>query len=458
MGILVMVGQLILALSILVFVHELGHFLAAKAFKTRVEKFYLFFDFLFPIPTILNFALFKFKRGETEYGLGWFPMGGYVQIAGMVDETQDASKLSAEPQPWEFRAKPAWQRLIIMIGGIVMNIITGFVIFAYYLGAFEQSYLPMSEVNKEGIYAYKTAQDIGLQTGDKIVAINGSTPERFRDLKSMGVILGGTITVDRNGKQQEVQVPSDFYKRLREDFVAPMRENVYVDQLPGETNARKAGLQANDQITSVDSTTINRFGDLQMALCQKSGSTAQIGIIRNGQAQTLTAQVDANGKIGFAPRFSYPYPENQYTASDIVRYSLKEGYEVTMTQILSLGMLFTGKVKATESVSSPIGIAKMYGDTWDWARFWRLTGLISFVLAIMNLLPIPALDGGHIVFLLVEMITRRKLPDAFMEKAQSVGMVLLLSLMVFAFGNDIYKSLFKPAAPTEQVAAPAKPC
>lgn len=451
-----MVGQLILALSILVFVHELGHFLAAKAFKTRVEKFYLFFDFMFPIPTLLNFSLFKFKRGDTEYGLGWFPMGGYVQIAGMVDETQDASKLSAVPEPWEFRAKPAWQRLIIMIGGVVMNVLTGFLIFAYYLNTYEKEFLPISEVNKEGIYAYQAAQDIGLQTGDKIVAVNGKTIERFRDVKSMGVILGGTITIDRNGKQMDIKVPADFYKRLREDFVTPMRESIFVDQLPGDTNAKKAGLLPGDQIMAIDSTPIKRFSDLQMALCKKSGQTAQINVLRYQQPQTLTAQVDANGKIGFAPRMEYPYTNQAYTAGEVIKYSLKEGYEVTATQIVSLGMLFTGKVKATESVSSPIGIAQLYGSTWDWARFWRLTGLISFVLAIMNLLPIPALDGGHIVFLLIEMITRRKIPEVILEKAQGVGMFLLLSLMVFAFGNDIYKTAFKKA-PTEQV-APKKPC
>lgn len=433
---IIMAAQLIVGLSLLVFVHELGHFLAAKMFGIRVTKFYIFFD-------AWGKKLFSKQIGETEYGFGWLPLGGYVQIAGMVDETQDSSKLSATPEPWEFRSKPAWQRLIVMLGGIVMNIITGFIIFFFYLHHFEKSYTPVAEINKDGIFAHKLAQKIGFETGDKIMSVNGETPVRFEDVLSTKTILGGTITVERQGQMKTVQIPDDFYKELvtGQKFIEPMHQEIFVEAVAKGAGAEKAGMQIGDKIVAIDSVKVERFSGLQELLCLKSNQKSIVSVERNQQITNLEAQIDSAGKLGFVPKFKLPYKEENYTWANALQYSWVEGREAIMTQVVGLRKMFSGKIKATESISSPIGIAKVYGGTWDWGRFWRLTATISFVLAFMNLLPIPALDGGHILFLLPELLFRRKLSEAFLEKAQMAGMILLLGLMVFAFGNDIYKGV-----------------
>lgn len=436
---LIMAAQLILGLSLLVFVHELGHFLAAKAFGMRVNKFYIFFD-------AWNKKIWSKTIGDTEYGIGWLPLGGYVQIAGMIDETQDSESLSEEPEPWEFRSKPAWQRFIVMIGGIVMNVITGLIIFTFYLHSLEKEYLPMTEVNKDGIYASQLAQEIGLQTGDKIVSVNGQFPERFKDAYAMGVLLGGTVTVDRNGNQQDVVVPDDFFQRFinsNRAFIEPMYQQIYVETIFGDSNAEKAGLQEGDQIKQINGKSVDRVNQLSEFLLENKGQTIGLQVQRNSQAIRLTAQVDTAGRLGFAFRPEMNYENSPYTWGKAMKYGYKEGYDLIASQIAAFGLMFTGKLDPRESVASPIGIARVYGGTWDWARFWRITGLLSFVLAFMNILPIPALDGGHMVFLSIEMITGRKFSDSFLEKAQIVGFLLLMCLIVFALGNDIYKLIFQ---------------
>lgn len=430
---LIMTAQLLVGLSLLVFVHELGHFLAAKYFGMRVNRFYIFFD-------AWGKKLWSKKIGETEYGIGWLPLGGYVQIAGMIDETQDAKSLSAEPEEWEFRAKPAWQRFIVMIGGIVMNVITGILIFAMFLYSFEQKYLPVEEVNKEGIYAFEGAQKVGIQTGDKILAIDGQTPSRYKDIASVMTFLGSSITVERNDKIMDIQLPDDFFNQMRGgQFIGLMREEVGIGGVLPNSAADKAGLQKGDKIVAVNQQKVDRFATLQTALEQAKGTTTKLQIERGGTNQIVTAQVDTTGKLGFFPELDYPYNFTNYNLLSAFQYSFKEGYDLIASQVISFGLLFNGKLKATESLASPIGIAQIYGGVWDWARFWRITGLLSFVLAFMNILPIPALDGGHMVFLTYEMITGHRLSDEFLEKAQIFGFVLLMGIMVFAFGNDIYK-------------------
>lgn len=435
MQILIMAAQLILGLSLLVFVHEFGHFAAAKFFGMRVPKFFIFFD-------AWGKKLWSKTIGETEYGIGWLPLGGYVQIAGMVDETQDASKLSAVPEPWEFRAKPAWQRFIVMIGGIVMNIITGILIFMYFLNTFAKQYLPMSEVNREGIYAYAAAQEIGLQTGDKIIAVNGKSIERFEELKSPTVYLGSELTVERNGKTVKIQVPSDFFKRMQEPFIAPMREKVILEQVPDTSNAAKAGLKDKDELISLADQKILRSDDVRNLLKNYAGDTIAATVLRNNAPNTVQLPVSSTGKMGVILASSYDYPMKPYTFGNSFWFSIKDGYDLIVTQILSIRMMFSGQVDPREAVSSPIGIAKIYGGEWDWARFWRITGLLSFVLAFMNILPIPALDGGHMLIIILETILGRKFSDRTLEIAQTVGMLMLLGLMIFAFGNDIFK-MFK---------------
>jgi len=439
MGTIVMATQLIAGLSLLVFVHELGHFMAAKAFGMRVNKFYIFFD-------AWGKKIWSKEIGGTEYGIGWLPLGGYVQIAGMIDETQDAKDMSEEPEEWEFRAKPAWQRFIVMIGWIVMNIITGILIFAMYLHVFKTEYLPVSELNKHGVYAYETAQDLGVRTGDKIIEINGTAPERFRECVSTNLYLGKSIKVQHaDGQMEEIALPKGFHKNIRQPFISPMYEDISVVAIAPDSGAEAAGMKAGDVIEEVAGREIKNFPILQEVLRSHKEDTVAVKVDRGGQMVTLQARVDTSGRLGFQPDLETSKEKYTFAPYDwgrAFKYSYKEGYDLIAAQVVSFGMLFTGQLKVTESLSSPIGIAKIYGAVWDWDRFWFLTGLLSFVLAFMNILPIPALDGGHMVFLLFEMVTGRALSDEFLEKAQIVGFVLIMGLMVFAFGIDIYK-IFK---------------
>ncbi|SNC74928.1 site-2 protease. Metallo peptidase. MEROPS family M50B [Hymenobacter gelipurpurascens] len=441
-----MAGQMLLGLSILVGLHEFGHFAAAKYFKIRVDKFYIFFDFLFPLPGVMNFALIKKKIGETEYGLGWFPLGGYVAIHGMIDETQDADALAAEPQPNEFRAKPAWQRLIVMLGGIIMNVITGIVIFSLLTFKYGESYLPASEV-KYGVVPNELGKEIGFQTGDKIVKINGRPFTEFNDVYSPEVVLGnnGYYTVDRNGQLVDVPVPNDFMDRLSDEgqsaFVLPLDPFV-VDEVVSSSPAAKAGLQPNDRVLKVGAQQIQFFPELQKALKDNAGKTVPLQVERASQPVTLNVTVDDDGKIGFKPKSLLHYATRQYGLVESIPAGTKQAFGVVTTQMKAFGKIFKGEASLRKSLGGPIEIAQQYGGKWDWLRFWTLTGMLSMVLAFMNLLPIPALDGGHVIFLLYEMIAGRKPSDKFLEGAQKVGMALILMLMVFVLGNGLFKTLF----------------
>ena len=441
-----MAGQMLLGLSILVGLHEFGHFATAKYFKIRVDKFYIFFDFLFPLPGVANFALFKKKVGETEYGLGWFPLGGYVAIHGMIDETQDANSLSAEPAPNEFRAKPAWQRLIVMLGGIIMNVITGIVIFSALTFKYGESYLPASEA-RFGVVPNKLGEKIGFRTGDKIVKINGRPFTEFNDVYSADVVLGSHsyYTVDRNGQLVDIRVPSDFMDQLSDQdqaaFVVPLDPFV-VDEVVAGGPASKAGLQTGDRITQVGKQKIQFFPELQQALKANASKPTPLVVERSGQPVTLTVNVDEDGKVGFRPKSLLNYATRNYSLAESVPAGAKQAFGVIGTQVKAFGKIFRGEASARKSLGGPMAIAQQYGGKWDWLRFWTLTGMLSMVLAFMNLLPIPALDGGHVLFLLYEMVAGRKPSDAFLENAQKVGMVLILSLMVFVIFNDLFKSLF----------------
>jgi regulator of sigma E protease len=440
---LIMAAQLILGLSILVTLHELGHFLAARAFGIKVEKFYLFFD-------AWGVKLFSFQRGDTEYGIGWLPLGGYVKIAGMIDESLDTSQLASEPQPWEFRAKPAWQRLIVMIAGVTMNVILGVAIFSATLLTYKKEYLPNEEVNRrEGIYAYKLGRELGLQNGDKIIAINGKSFERFDDVTSTRVLFGATLTVERNGQQLEVTVPDNFYRTVNAagptNFIGA--GNIYYDVTmvsPGEP-ADKAGIKEGDRIKEIDNQPITDTDQLKDRLSVMKGKTVTIGVERNGKPLALSTAVTNDGKIGVGynalPIVNPDYKMQPYTLSAAIAFGWSDAIEALVSNAKGLKKIFTGEEKASDSVQGPIGIAQIYGGKWNWPRFWAITGLLSMVLAFMNILPIPALDGGHVVFLCIESITRKKLSDKFMERAQIVGMVLLLALMAFAVGNDVWKHI-----------------
>ncbi len=438
---LIMAAQLILGLSILVVLHELGHYLAARAFGIRVEKFYLFFD-------AWGFKLFSFTKGDTEYGIGWLPLGGYVKISGMVDESLDKDQMAGPPQPYEFRAKPAWQRLIVMVAGVTMNVILGIIIFSATLLAYKKDYLPNSEV-KNGIYAYQLGQEIGLQDGDKITAINGKPFERFDDLLSSRVVFGSVLTVERNGQKLEINVPDDFYKKIsaqgRWNFIGSGELLYDVKMVVDGENAEKAGLAAGDKIIGINGKKINGHNNLQEKLASSKNGEVSLLLRRGDKDMILPVAVSEKGTIGISfetgSAISPDYKMKKYTAGSAFAFGSADAWEALVSNVKGLKKIFSGEEKATDAVQGPIGIAQIYGGTWDWAWFWRITGLLSMVLAFMNILPIPALDGGHVIFLTIESITRRKFSDKFMERSQVVGMVLLLALMFFAIGNDVWKHI-----------------
>ncbi len=435
MNILVMAGQLLLGLGILVFIHELGHYLAARAFGIKVEKFYIFFDFG-------GKKLWSKEVNGCEYGLGWFPLGGYVKIAGMIDESMDTEKLDTEPQPWEFRSKPAWQRFIVMIGGITMNIFLGILIFAFHLNYFVGGYTPMNEI-QDGIYSYELGRELGFQTGDKVIAINGETPERSNELLSLKVFFGADIKVDRNGQIHHITIPDSMVQTLsksKASFIAFDNFEFKVDSIVPGTGAAKAGLLKGDMITTVNEASISSYGAFKENVVASAGKTAIVGIIRDSNPELLEVEVAEKGTVGLYASPVEPYKTVEYTAISGLKFGTIDGFEAIYYNALGLGRIFTGKFKARESIQSPIGIAQIYGSEWKWGRFWYLTGLISFILAFMNILPIPALDGGHVVFIFIEILRGKPVSDVVLEKAQVVGMILLLTLMAFAIGNDILKA------------------
>ena len=431
-----MIGQLILGLSILVGLHEMGHLLAAKAFGMRVEQFSIGFP-----PKI-----FGRRFGETEYTIGAIPLGGFVKISGMVDESLDTKQLAGPPKPWEFRGKPAWQRLIVMMGGIIVNVITGIIIYSAIVYTYGETYLPAREA-RYGIVAHDLAQQIGLQTGDKILEVNGKSLEKFSDIASPELLLGSNsqYTVERNGDIINVPVPNNLVDVLSgagkdKLFISPIAP-FDVGKISSGKPADRAGIKEGDNITAVGGKPVQFFHQLQEALEANAGKKTNIEIVRAGRKQEVVAEINEDGKLGFAPHFLLKEDTQNYTFLESVPRGSKLAFDVVWLNVKGFGKIFRGEVSATNAVSGPIAMAKdLYGGLWDWQNFWRITGLLSMVLAFMNFLPIPALDGGHVMFLTWEIVTRRKPSDKFMEGAQKVGMALLLSLMVFAVFNDVFKT------------------
>lgn len=429
-----MVGQLLLGLSILVGLHELGHLLTAKMFGMRVEKFSIGFP-----PKIAGF-----QWGETEYSIGAIPLGGFVKISGMVDESMDTAQMASEPQPWEFRSKPAWQRLIVMLGGIIVNVITGIVIFVVLVWNNGETYFSRDQVIQNGIVAYEYGEAIGLKTGDKILDINGEPYNSIGDLTSGSALLSenGYYTVDRNGEILQIDIPRGFINTFNSEeafskFVA-LRFPFEVGAVDKGSGAEQAGIEVGDQILAVNQTAITYFDQMQSALQNLKNQSAQIVRQRESVIDTLTIPVTEEARIGIAINPLIEPVRRDYGFGEAVSKGTARAFGVVIVNAKALGKMFTGEVSA-KNVSGPIGMAKIYGASWDWVKFWSITGLISMILAFMNLLPIPALDGGHVMFLLYEMVSGRAPSDKFLENAQKVGMVILLALMVFAIGNDILK-------------------
>ncbi|HOY30752.1 MAG TPA: RIP metalloprotease RseP [Bacteroidales bacterium] len=447
MSALIMIAQLILGLSILVFVHELGHYLAARAFKIRVDKFYLFFD-------AWKFRLFKFKKGDTEFGIGWLPLGGYCKIAGMIDESMDKEQMKQPPQPWEFRSKPAWQRLIVMVAGVIMNLIVGMIIFTGVILHYEKEYLPCDSVTN-GIYAYPAGRQIGFQTGDKILKVNNKKIERFKDVASANVLMGSVITIDRNGQTMDITVPDTMYrnynKKIRDFFIeahnfqfsvdSVIDTIVFRDETKRPSSAFNAGLKKGDRILFIDSTEITSYGLFRELIWSLKEKDVSLRVLRQADTLSLTLSVDSTGYIGITSK--NPYQTRAYGLMSGIKYGIRDAMGNLWANIRGLGKIFAGKENASESIQGPIGIMKIYGGIWDWHRFWLITGLISVILAFMNILPIPALDGGHVIFTTWELITGRKLSEKFLERSQVIGMAILIAIMVFAIFNDVWKHFIR---------------
>jgi regulator of sigma E protease len=438
MDVLIMAAQMILGLSILVGLHELGHMLAAKAFGMRVEQYSIGFP-----PKI-----FKFKYGETVYSIGAIPLGGFVKISGMIDESLDVKAMTEEPKPWEFRAKPAWQRLIVMMGGIIVNVITGIVIFIIIVFSFGDTEISREELNRRGIVAYDLAQELGLKTGDKIIKINGEDYKYFSDVRDANVLLedNAFYTVDRDGEILEIPIPANFIEKLspRKNrdvrFIEPIRTFI-VGEVEKGKGAEKGGMIDGDKIVSINGTSIKFFHELQEILSEQKNQIVKMEIDRNEQIHTLDIEISEKGMAGFSAVFDIQFTTIEYTFLESIPKGTKEAFNIVFINVKAFGKIFSGDLNFSESVSGPIGIAKIFGSTWDWYRFWSLVGLLSMILAFMNFLPIPALDGGHVMFLVFEIVSGHKPSDKFMEVAQKVGMLLLLGLMVFIIFNDIWKEI-----------------
>lgn len=451
-----MIGQLLLGLSILIGLHELGHMLAAKFFGMRVEKFSIGFP-----PKI-----FSFKAGETEYSLGSIPLGGFVKISGMIDESLDMDSMASEPQPWEFRAKPAWQRLIVMMGGIIVNIVLGIIIFVFLTYRYGDAYIPREEVMEHGIVALEYGQKMGLQTGDKILKVNGKDYERFSDVsRGTEVILGENsyYTVERNGQVLDVPIPSDlleiFTDKTTADQFIDIRRPFKVGEVVKGSNAEKAGLQSGDRILSVNGKELRYFDEFAEVLNANSAKTVNLTVLKGdagavaqagtetdvrvvdeqvGDTRQLTAQVTEDGKIGFYPETLLDIRQEQYGLGESINQGTAKAFESVWLNIRGFGKIFSGDVNVSKSVKGPIGIREIYGGTWDWTRFWTITGLLSMWLAFVNFLPIPALDGGHVMFLTYEMVSGTKPSDRFLEVAQKAGMILIFAIMGLVLFNDIF--------------------
>ena len=440
MDILIKVLQLILSLSILVIVHEFGHFIAAKIFKTRVEKFYLFFN-----PW---FSIFKFNFKGTEYGMGWLPLGGYVKISGMIDESMDKEAMKLPPQPWEFRSKPTWQRLIIMLGGVFMNVILAIVIYIGILSFYGEKYLPTSEVNKYGITVDSLAYEMGLRDGDKILSVDHVVVENFDKIPAEIILEeANTIQVERDGKMMDVVLPEGFLakmiKQRNPNFIGG-RFPFVIDDFSKNSIAEEAGMEIGDKPIGVNDHSVAYFQDFVPLIKENIGQEITISTLRGTDTLDFAMTVPENGMIGIAVDGSkyFKLKKTDYTFIQAIPAGFKRTWKGIGDYLKQLKLIFSPEVKAYESIGGFGTIASIFPATWHWQSFWRLTAFLSIMLAILNILPIPALDGGHVMFLLYEIIARRKPSDKFLEYAQIVGMVILFSLLIWANGNDVLR-LFK---------------
>ena len=445
MEVVIKISQFLLSLSILIVLHELGHFIPAKLFKTKVEKFYLFFD--------IKYSLFKKKIGETVYGIGWLPLGGYVKIAGMIDESMDKEQMAKPPQPWEFRSKPAWQRLIIMLGGVTVNFLLAYII--YSMASFKYGDTDIAADSIKGGYQVTNPilTDLGIKTGDNVLAINGNAIVNYSDIRK-NIIEAETITIENENGTKDVTLPEDYLGKLstsKDRSFFDLRVPFVVRQVSDSSLNKSLDIKPNDIITGINDTPLNYHDEVGTVLKPFSGQTVNVKMLRKGEALTIPMQVDTEGKLGIYPNGNLNDIEKLGYFSIIRKdYGFLESWGVGWTkfkgQISSYGSqlkkIFTPSTGAYKGVGGFKAIYDIFPDNWSWEFFWSITAFLSIMLGVLNLLPIPALDGGHVMFLLYEMATQRKPSEKFLEKAQMVGFFILIALVLFANGNDVVKAIF----------------
>ena len=448
--IVIQVIQFFLSLSLLIVLHELGHFIPAKIFKTRVEKFYLFFD--------IKFSLFKKKIGETVYGIGWLPLGGYVKIAGMIDESMDTEAMKEEPKEWEFRSKPAWQRLIIMLGGVTVNFILAVIIYVGLAFAYGDEYIPADSL-KDGFWVTeKTLGDkLGVQTGDKILAVDGNKIEFFRNILPE-IVYGETMTIVRDGRTFEQEIPVDFIATLSEDRdkvrFLNLRVPFIIKGLSKGSINKGVDFREFDEVIKINDKSVTYLDEATPILEENKGKDVIVTVRRpGGSIESLQAKVSDEGVLGvalgaltmkeIAEKGYFDIETREYTFLESIPAGIDKGVKTLNDYIKGMKKIFNPDTGAYKEVGGFAAIGGLFPESWDWPVFWNTTAFISIILAFMNILPIPALDGGHVTFLLYEMVTGRKPSDKFLETAQMIGFLILIALLLFANGNDLYKWLFK---------------
>lgn len=438
---MIQVAQIIFILSVLVILHEFGHYIAAKIFKVRVEKFYLFMD--------AGFSLVKKKIGETEWGIGWLPIGGYVKLSGMIDESMDTEQMKQPAQPWEFRSKPAWQRLIIMLGGIFVNIVLAITIYTIMFSTVGQKYIATDVVQKNGLSFSQVGKDVGFKNGDKIVSVDGELVQNKFNRLIIDVLLSDKLIVNRDGQNKEITLSDEDKAKILgaegKNFMASRIEGFKIDSILPKSGAFNAGLKVNDQIISVDNKEFKYFDEFSELISNKPNDSIALKVQRENQIVNLKAKLDKNSKLGFLPGLSLTTNKekfevvNKLSFSSALPQAMKESWELLVYNVKQFKLILKPKTQAYKQVKSPIGIARMLPDEWNWEFIWSFTALFSIGLAFMNLLPIPGLDGGHALFTIVEMITGKTLNEKTAGYVQTFGMIILLSLMALTFGKDIYQ-------------------
>lgn len=431
MTVLSQIAQFVLIISILVVLHELGHFIPAKLFKTKVEKFFLFFD--------VKFALFKKKIGDTVYGVGWLPLGGYVKIAGMIDESMDKEQMKEPPKPWEFRSKPAWQRLIIMLGGVFVNFMLAWVIYTALLVSNGDTYIPADSL-KYGILVDSVGEKLGLRTGDKILAVDGKETKKFNEAK-IEILLGDEVTVNRDGEIITIPITDEGKKEvlqtLGREFMS-YREKAILEEISEKSVAEEAGFMAGDEIVMVNGRDVNYWNDFVNIIRSSPNKAMNITVRRGDDLKRLSLTVPKEAAIGVQLDRKDLLVTDEYGFFGAIPAGFNKTIHVLVNQIKQFKIIFNTKTEGYKQVKGPIGIVEMMPETWNWLFFWNFLAMFSVWLAFLNILPIPALDGGHVMFLLYEMVTGRKPSEKVLETGQIIGFVILAGLMLLIFGNDIW--------------------